>query len=58
MIKYFNVDSITDIVIASSGGTSINYSRILHLSCLSSILPCAVDNNNSKTFFDSTLSQT
>ena len=58
MIKYFNVDSTTDIVIATSGKTSINYSRIFHLSCLSSMLPCAVDPGISKTFSDPTLSGT
>ena len=54
MIKYKQIDAATDMVIATSGSTYINYNRIFHSSSLSTTSPYPVDTGRSKTFIDPT----
>ena len=51
MIKYKEIDAVTDIVIATSGEYYINYNRIIH----SSSSPYSVDTASSKTYRDPAL---
>jgi hypothetical protein len=48
MIKYKQIDAVTDMVIATSGFNYINYNRIFH----SSSLPYSVNNAISETYRD------
>jgi hypothetical protein len=50
MIKYLQIDAATDMVIATSGSSYINYNRIFH----SSSSPNSVDTGSSKTYRDPT----
>jgi hypothetical protein len=50
MIKYKQIDGATDMVIATSGSSYINYNRIIH----SSNSPYSVDTASSKTYRDPT----
>ena len=50
MIKYKQIDAATDMVIATSGSTYINYNRIIH----SSSSTYSVNTGSSKTFRDET----
>jgi hypothetical protein len=50
MIKYKEIDAVTDIVIATSGEYYINYNRIIH----SSSSPYYLDIVNSETYRDPT----
>jgi hypothetical protein len=52
MIKYKQIDAATDMVIATSGKTYINYNRIIS----SSSSPYSVNTVSSKTYRDSTAS--
>ena len=51
MIKYKEIDAATDMVIATSGSSYINYNRIIH--SISS--PYSVDTASSKTYRDPAL---
>jgi hypothetical protein len=51
MIKYKQIDAATDMVIATSGSSYINYNRIIH----SSSSPYSVNAASSKTYRDPTL---
>ena len=50
MIKYKQIDGSTDMVIATSGSSYINYNRIIH----SSSSPYSFDTLSSKTYRDPT----
>ena len=54
MIKYKQIDAATDMVIATSGSTYINYNRIIHSTNPSSTPPYSFDTLRSKTFRDPT----
>ena len=54
MIKYKQIDAATDMVIATSGDSYINYNRIIH----SSSSPYPLDNLRSKTYRDPASSST
>ena len=56
MIKYKQIDAVTDMVIATSGSTLINYNRIIHSTNPSTTPPYSVDTVRSKTFRDPTAS--
>ena len=56
MIKYKQIDAVTDMVIATSGSTFINYNRIFHYTNPSTTPPYFVDTVRSKTFRDPALS--
>ena len=51
MIKYKQIDAVTDMVIATSGFNYINYNRIFHLT----VWPYSVYTLISKTYNDPTL---
>jgi hypothetical protein len=58
MIKYKQIDAATDMVIATSGSTYINYNRIIHSANPSTTPPYSVDTVRSKTFRDPASSST
>ena len=58
MIKYKQIDAVTDMTIATSGDLYINYNRIIHSTRPSTTSPYSVNTARSKTFRDSTSSST
>ena len=52
MIKYKQIDAATDIVIATSGYSYINYNRIIHSTNQSTTPPYSVNTISSKTYRD------
>jgi hypothetical protein len=58
MIKYKQIDAATDMVIATSGSSYINYNLIIHSTSPSTTPPYSVDTVRSKTFRDPTASST
>ena len=58
MIKYKQIDAATDMVIATSGTTTINYNRIIHSTNPSTNPPYSVDTVRTKTFRDLTAPST
>jgi hypothetical protein len=54
MIKYKQIDPATDMVIATSGSSYINYNRIFHSTDPSTTPPYSVDTTRSKTYKDAT----